>query len=183
MNKNRFTISITAGIAVVLLLTVGTGATTIILLNTAYAQTATFGEPFFVENGKTTAQGEIGPNRTQYTYTANGTMNGNIEVTTTGDYVSVSKGNELGFDRGQAVVMTKDGSEMANYTFIEVGPDRGSFEAGNATTFLGAAAWNTNSTGELSFLNNTLTIYKLDQDESGNYSNTQWLWKGTIFFE
>jgi hypothetical protein len=148
----------------------GTGATSIILLNnTAHAQSATLGEPFFVENGKTTAQGEIGPNRTQYTYTANGTMNGNIEVTTTGDYVSVSKGNNnLVFDRGQAVVTTNDGSEMANYTFIEVG---------NATTFLGAAAWNTNSTGELSFLNNALTIYKLEEDESGNYSNTQWIWK------
>jgi hypothetical protein len=155
----------------------GTGATTILLNNTAHAQSATLGEPFFVENGKTTAQVEIGPNITQYTYTANGTMNGNIEVTTTGDYVSVSKGNELALDRGQAVVMTKDGSEMANYTFIEVGPDRGSFEAGNATTFLGASAWNTNSTGELSFLNNALVIYKLEADESGNYSVTQWLWK------
>jgi hypothetical protein len=181
MNKNRFTISIsiTAGIAVILLLTVGTGATTIIILlnNTANAQSATLGEPFFKEKGRTTAQGEIGPNTTQYTYTANGTMNGNIEVTTTGDYVSVSKGNNLALDRGQAVVMTNDGSEMANYTLIEVGPDRGSFEAGNATTFVGAAAWNTNSTGELSFLNNALTIYKLDQNERGNYSNTQWLWK------
>jgi hypothetical protein len=158
-----------------LLLFVGTGATTI--LSTGHAQSATLGEPFFKENGKTSAQRETGPNRTQYSYTANGTMNGNIEVTTTGDYVSVSKGNDLGFDRGQAVVMTKDGSEMANYTFIEVGPDRGSFEAGNATTFVGAAAWNTNSTGELSFLNNALTIFKLDQNERGSYSNTQWLWK------
>jgi hypothetical protein len=121
-----------------------------------------------MENGKSTAQGEIGANRTQYTFTSNGTMKGNIEVTTTGDYVSVSKGNNLLFDKGQAVVMTKDGSEMANYTFIEVG---------NGTTFLGAAAWNTNSTGELSFLNNAMTIYKLEEDESANYSNTQWLWK------
>jgi hypothetical protein len=170
MNKNRFNVSITApGIAVVmLLLFVGTGATTIILLNTAHAQTPTLGEPIFVENGKTTAQGEIGPNRTQYTFTSNGTMNGNIEVTITGDYVSVSKGNNLVLDQGQAVLTTNDGSETANYTFIEVG---------NATTFLGAAAWNTNSTGELSFLNNALTIYKLEADESGNYVGPHWLWK------
>ena len=160
-----------------LLLFVATGATTIILLNTAHAQSPTLGEPFFKENGKTTAHTEIGPNRTQYSYTADGRMNGNIEVTTTGDYVSVSKGNDLGLDRGQAVVTTKDGSETANYTFIEVGPDRGGVEAGNATTFVGAPAWNTNSTGELSFLNNALTIYKLNQNERGNYSNTQWLWK------
>ena len=49
MNKKRFTINITAGIAVMLLLIGGTGATTIILLNTAHAQTTPLGEPFFVE--------------------------------------------------------------------------------------------------------------------------------------
>lgn len=43
MNKNRFTISITAGIAVVLLLIGGTGTNTI-LLNTAHAQTVALGE-------------------------------------------------------------------------------------------------------------------------------------------
>ena len=129
MNKNRFTISIIAGIAVVLLLVGGTG-TNNILFNTTHAQTATLGELFLVERGKTTAQVEIDPNRTQYTFTANGTMKGNIEVTTSGDYVSVSKGNVLTLDTGQAVVTTNDGSEMANYTFIEVGPYRESIQAG-----------------------------------------------------
>ena len=81
-----------------------------------HAQSATLGEPFFVEKGKNTVQKEIGPNRTQYTFTSNGTMNGNIEVTDTGEYVSVSKGNNLVFDKGQGVIKTKDGSETANYT-------------------------------------------------------------------
>ena len=78
MNKKRFTISITTGIAVVLLLIVGTGATSI--LSTTHAQSATLGEPIFVEKGTDTTQREIGPNITHYTFTANGTMNGNIEV-------------------------------------------------------------------------------------------------------
>jgi hypothetical protein len=56
---------------------------------------ATLGEPFFVERGKATVRKEIGPSRTQYTFTANGTMNGNMEVTNTGEYVSISKGNNL----------------------------------------------------------------------------------------
>jgi hypothetical protein len=167
MNKNRFTIGITAGIAVVLLLIGGTGATSI-LLNTTHAQSATLGEPFFVEKGKVTGQKEIGPNRTQYTFASNGTMNGNIEVTNTGEYVSVSKGNNLVFDQGQGVIKTKDGSETANHTFIEVG---------NGTDFQGASAFSTNSTGKLSFLNNILVIYKIDGDESGNYAGTQWQWK------
>jgi hypothetical protein len=167
MNKNRFTFSITAGIAVTLLLIGGTGTNTI-LFNSGYAQTATLGEPFFVEKGKVTGQKEIGPNRTQITFTSNGTMNGNIEVTNTGEYVGVSKGNNLVFDQGHGVVKTKDGSETANHTFIEVG---------NGTAYLGASVFNTNSTGELSFLNNILAIYKIEADETGNYTVTQWHWK------
>ena len=166
MNTKRFTISITAGIAVVLLLTVGTGATTI--LSTAHAQSATLGEPFFVEEGKVTGQKEIGPNRTQYTIASNGTMNDNIQVTNTGEYVSISKGNNLVFDQGEGVIKTKDGSETANHTFIEVG---------NGTDFQGALAFSTNSTGQLSFLNNILMIYKIDGDESGNFAGTYWHWK------
>src|SRR5215208_2111689 len=142
MNTKRFTINnITSGIAVMLLLIGGTGTTTL-LFSTAHAQTATLGEPYFVDKGKVTAQKEIGPNRTQYTFTFNGTMNGNIDVTDTGKYVSVSKGNNLTFDQGQGVITTKDGSETANYTSIEVG---------NGTDYQGASAYSTNSTGELSF--------------------------------
>jgi hypothetical protein len=166
MNAKRLTISITAGIAAVFLLTVGTGATTI--LSTAHAQSATLGESFFVEEGKVTGQKEIGPNRTQYTIASNGTMNGNVEVTNTGEYVSISKGNNLVFDQGQGVIKTKDGSETANYTFIEVF---------NGTDYQGASAYSTNSTGNLSFLNNILAIYKIDGDESGNFAGTYWHWK------
>jgi hypothetical protein len=165
MNTKNFTISITAGITVVSLLIVGTAATSI--LSTTHAQSATLGEPFFVEKGRSTVQKEIGPNRTQFTFTGNGTMNGNIEVTNTGKLVSVSKGN-LSFDQGHGVITTKDGSETANYTLIDVF---------NGTDLLGAQAYSTNSTGGLSFLNNILGIFKGGQDESGNYALEHWHWK------
>jgi hypothetical protein len=166
MDKKRSTISITTGIAIVLSLIGGTGATSI--LGTIYAESATLGEPFFVEKGKSTVQKEISPDRTQYTFTANGTINGNIEVTDTGEYVSVSKGNNLAYEQGHGVIKTKDSSETANYTFIDVG---------NATDFQGASAYNTNPTGKLSFLNNIMGIYKGQADENGNYEATEWHWK------
>lgn len=167
MNKNRFTISYTGRIAVMLLLIAGIGATSI-LFSTAHAQSATLGEPFFVQKGAETVQREIGPNRTQYTFTANGTINGNIEVTDTGEYVSTSKGNHQTFDQGQGVIKTKDGSEMANYTFVEVANGKG---------YKGASVYNTNSTGKLSFLDNAVVIFKLGLDENGKYVGKQWLWK------
>jgi hypothetical protein len=167
MNKESFTISITAGIAVTLLLIGGTGATTV-LLNTAHAQTATLGEPYFVERGKSTIQYEIGPNMTLYTFTANGTINGNIEVTDTGEFLSISIGDNLTFDPGNGVITTKDGSETASYTSIDVG---------NSTDYQGASAYITNSTGQLSFLNGLMGIYKGEADESGNFELKEWHWK------
>ena len=166
MNKKMFTISITAGIAIVLLLIVGTAPNSI--LSTAYAQSVTLGDPIFVEKGSDTIQREIGPNTTHYTFTSNGTMKGNIEYSKAGEMVSVSKGNNLTFDQGQGVIKTKDDSETANYTFIEVG---------NGTAYQGASVYSTNSTGKLSFLDNILVIFKGGQDESGNYALQQWPWK------
>ena len=166
MNAKRFTINITAGIAVVLLLIGGTGTNTI-LFNTGHAQSTTLGEPIFVEKGADVIQKEIGPNRSTYTFTSNGTMNGNIEYSKVGEYVSVSKGNNQTFDQGHGVIKTKDG-ETANYTFIEVF---------NGTDYQGASAYSTNSTGKLSFLDNILLIFKGGADESGNYGLEQWLWK------
>ena len=165
-NKKRFTISITEGISVMLLLVVGIGATSI--LGTTHALSPTLGEPIFVEKGADTFKREIGPNTTQYTFTSNGTMNGNIEYSKTGEYVSISKGNNQTFDQGHGILRTKGSSETANYTFVEVA---------NGTGYQGASVYNTNSTGKLSILDNAVVIFKLGLDESGNYVGKQWLWK------
>jgi hypothetical protein len=166
MNTKRFTISISAGIAIVLLLIGGTG-TNNILFNITHAQSTILGEPIFVEKGSDVIEREIGPNRTQHTFTSNGTMKGNIEYSKAGESVSVSKGNNQTFGQGHGVITTRDG-ETANYTFIEVF---------NGTDWQGASAYSTNSTGELSILNNILLIYKGGADESGNYALEQWHWK------
>jgi hypothetical protein len=46
-------------------------------------------------------------------------MNGNIEVTNTGDFVGVYKGNNV--TSAQGVITTKDGGEKANYTLLAAG--------------------------------------------------------------
>ena len=52
-----------------------------------------------------------------------------------------------------------------------------SIDVGNSTDYQGASAYSTNSTGELSFLNNILGIYKGEVDESGNFVLKEWQWK------
>ena len=168
MDKKRFTISITQGIAVMLLIIVGTGATSIVSITNA--KSATLEEPYFVEKGMITTQKELGPNKTQYTFAANGTMNGNIDVTDTGKFESNSRGEPAPglLTTKHGIITTKDGSETANYTGIDVG---------NITDYQGASAYSTNSTGNLSFLNNMLGIYKGETGESGNFVLREWQWK------
>ena len=161
------------GILTVLLL-VGVTSTTTTLLNRADAQPLTLGEPFLVTQGKTTGQTEIGPNRTEYSYSSNGTLNGTIEVTDTGKYVSVSQGNNVTFDQGVGVVATKDGSEMANYTLIEVS----NVTQDGRLVFQGAVVYDTNSTGVLSFLDNTVSIFRGEGDyATGDFTSMEWEWK------
>src|SRR5688500_1083294 len=158
------------GILTVLLLVGGTSVTTT-LLNRADAQTLTLGEPFLVTQGKTTGQTEIGPNRTEYTYSSNGTLNGTIEVTDTGKYVSISKGNNVTFDQGVGVIATTDGREMANYTLIEVS----NVTQDGRYVFQGAVVYSTNSTGVLSFLDNTVSIFRGEGDiATGDFTTTEW---------
>jgi hypothetical protein len=167
MNKKGSTISVTAGIALMLLLVGGTGSYTY-LFHIGSAQRETLGDPIFVEKGGDTIKKELGPNRTEYTFTSSGILNGNIEYNKKGEFISVSKGNNVTFDQGKGVISTKDGSESANYTFIEVG---------NGTDYHGASVYSTNSTGKLSFLNNVVVIFKGGYDENGNYALKQWHWK------
>ena len=105
------------GILTVSLLAGGTDAITT-SVSTTSAQVSTLGEPFLVEKGKITSQKEIGPNRTQFTISANGTLNGNVEVTNTGEIMTISKGNNLAVDQGHGVIATKNNCETASYMLI-----------------------------------------------------------------
>ena len=127
-------------------------------------------EPFFEEKGKITAQKEIGDNKTQITFSSNGTFKGNIEVTNSGDLVSLSKGNKGTSAQGQGVVTTKDGSEKANYTFLQVGKTI-TKDGKSELRGVGSAVWSTDSTGKLAFLDNMLSFFIIEVDEMGNFSS------------
>jgi hypothetical protein len=122
-------------------------------------------EPFFEEKGKITGQKEIGDNRSQTTFSAEGTLKGNIEVTNTGDFIDISKGNKVTHAQGQGVITTKDGTEKADYTFLAVGKVT---EEGKPV-FLGSAVYSTDSNGRLAFLNNTISFFKVEVDAAGNF--------------
>jgi hypothetical protein len=44
-------------------------------------------------------------------------------------------------------------------------------------SYLGAGFWNTPSTGKLAFLNDMMSVFKLEVDREGNLSAVEWEWK------
>jgi hypothetical protein len=166
MIKNTFILSTL--VAIVLLL-IAASITT--LLTTVHAQI--LGEPFFKETGKITGQKEIGPNRMQLSLSANGTLKDDVNVTNTGDFVSISRGDNLTFAQGQGILAMPDGTETARYDFIGIG----NVTQEGKPVFVGAAAYSTNSTEDLAFLNNVLGVFKAEFDETGGFTSTEWQWK------
>ena len=127
-------------------------------------------EPFFEDNGKITSQKEIGDNKTEMTFSSNGILSGNIEVTNSGNLVSLSKGNKGFSAQGKGVVTTKDGTEKASYTFIQVGKTI-TKDGKSVLRGVGSAVWSTNSIGKLAFLDNMLSFFIIEVDEMGNFSS------------
>jgi hypothetical protein len=71
--------------------------------------------------------------------------------------------------QGQGVVTTKDGSEKASYSFLQVG--KTTEEGKSVLRGVGCAVWSTDSTGKLAFLDNMLSFFIIEVDEMGNFSS------------
>jgi hypothetical protein len=177
MKETKEALGVILGITLIVATTIAAGVYSQLIIQSAYAQTSTstitLGEPFFEEKGKITSQKPIGDNRTEISYSSNGTMKGNIDVTNTGKFWSVSKGNNLTYGQGQGVITTKDGSEMANYTFLIISNITGE----GKPVFRGSTVYSTSSDGKLAFLDNMLSVFKAEGDKMGNFASKEWEWK------
>lgn len=167
MDNNKLLTS-TGAISIMVLIVAAIGSITVL---DAYAQS--LGKVFFEEKGKITGQKPLGANKIKISYSSNGTMNDNIDVTTFGNFVSISRGNNVTYNQGEAVIKTKDGTESANYTFLAIGR----LVEGGKPIFIGASVYDTNSTGKLAFLDNQVGIFKVELDKQGNFVNKEWEWK------
>ena len=79
----------------------------------------------------------------------------------------MSRANKGTSAQGQGIVTTKDGSEKANYTFLQGGKN---IEEGKQV-LRGCAIWSTDSTGKLAFLDNMFSFVTTEIYETGNFSS------------
>jgi hypothetical protein len=128
--------------------------------------------------GSTTEKGEgevvsVLP-KIETTFSAEAKLKGTIDITDTGTYWSIIMPGGILRGEGQGVYITKDGSgETATWT----GQGIGHLMQGGRVSYRGALFFRANSTGKLSFLNNIVTVFEYEVDESGNTTAKMWEWK------
>jgi hypothetical protein len=112
--------------------------------------------------------------KVETTFSADAKLKGTIDITDTGTYRSIIRPGGMLHGEGQGLYMTKDGSgETATWT----GQGVGRLTEGGRVSYRGSLFFRANSTGKLSFLNNIVTVFEYEVDESGNTTAKMWEWK------
>jgi hypothetical protein len=135
------------------------------------SQSINLGPPLFTEHYKIASSKKTivnGTEATEVVIMGNGTVNG-INITSTGKALITPRSNGVAYIEGAADFKATDSenSGKATYVFQAIGD-------------YGAAFFNANATGNLSFLNNMVGIYKVDRNEDGNNLFTMWNWSSSL---
>ena len=101
-----------------------------------------------------------------------------INATETGNVTSNIQPNGLSIEQGQGFIVTEDGAaaekeENATFTYVMLSPANPD-GTGSGT---GVSFFNTNSTGQLAFLDNMLAIAHVEFSPEGSTLKI-WEWKG-----
>jgi hypothetical protein len=136
------------------------------------AETVDLGSPFYIQHyqsvvEKPQSEGEPG------NFTGEGILNGSLSVSAIGNSTETLRNNDTVYIQGNAKYFTDDNMDMATYNFQAIGnyrPD-GTFES------RGVAIFDDVATGKLSFLNNSVAIYKDRIDTNGNGTFLMWHWE------
>jgi hypothetical protein len=131
--------------------------------STGANDTLNLGSPLFIEHYNIISSNKTmvnGTEATQVVILGNGTIKG-INITSTGKALIIPRSEGVSYIEGAADFKSNGGN--ATYTFQAIGN-------------YGAAFFNSNATGNLSFLNNMVGMYKVDRIEGGPDIFTMWNW-------
>jgi hypothetical protein len=161
------------------LTTAGTASTQDQESNATATATASFGNPFFVEQGRIIGQRVLAvmpQPQLEFSFMANATINnGNdtvINAINTGTSVSTLNADGTFRGEGQGILRTQDG-DVATWT----NQVTGSLTPEGTIVSRGVGLWSTPSTtGELAFMNGMITVFEVQIDGEGNLSAREWKW-------
>lgn len=137
---------------------------------TTTSSTLNFNSPLLVENAKVTNVTAINGNTTRVSITGNGTFtlsNGNKVITSVSELDIRYSLHGFSKTFGYVFFQTTNGKENASALYVEFKPD-------NSNIGTGTAYFQTNSTGQLAELNNSVATFR---DQQGSPTNTVTFWK------
>ena len=122
-------------------------------------------QPLYSEHFKITSQKQVMINGTKVTlatFSGNGSARG-ISISSTGKGLIFPRPGGVVYIKGKTDFITAASSGKATYTFQAIGN-------------YGIALFNANPTGNLSFLSDTVAVYKVDMNSNGTNTFTMWKW-------
>jgi hypothetical protein len=143
------------------------------------ATTTSFGNPFFVEQGRIIGQRVLAvmpQPQLEFSFMANASINEGsssvINALNTGTSVSTLNADGTFNGKGQGILRTQ-GGEVATWT----NQVTGSLTQEGTIISRGVGFWNTPSpAGELAFMNGMMTVFEVQIDREGNLSAREWEW-------
>ena len=136
------------------------------------ATTVDLGSPFFIQiysHDPEPPQSESEPNLYQ-NHTNEGIINGNLSVTQVGNTTETLRNNNTVYLQGFRNLTTDSDMDSASYNFQAIG----NYSPDNSYESTGVAIFDEVATGKLSFLENSVAIYKVKVDANGNGAFLMW---------
>jgi len=131
------------------------------------------GAPFYVQHYKANLGKPEPSNETiAGNFTGQGILNGNLNINAEVNYTRTFRDNDTAFLQGDTKFVAEN-EDTAVYRFDAIT----NYDQDGTSDGSGAAVFNDGATGDLSFLSNSLAIYKNRVDSSGNGTFLMWLWK------
>jgi len=136
----------------------------------------TLGNPFYIEYDKTTSQVPVplrsGGTATGVTFSSVGTVKG-IGFVATGRALVIPISRTIVDISGRLVIKANDGGGNATLSIREISH----MTAAGTMQGSGAAIFNPNATGKLSFLSNTVAMFTANDNKDGTTTIKAWEWK------
>jgi hypothetical protein len=141
--------------------------------NSSLTEAVQLGAPFYVQHYKANlVRPEPSNESVSGNFTGQGILNGNLNVSAEVNFTRTFRDNDTAFLQGDTkLVAENEDTAMYSYDAFTNYNQDGTSEG------RGAAVFDDGATGDLSFLSNSLAIYKNRVDSSGNGTFVMWLWK------
>jgi hypothetical protein len=139
------------------------------------ATTLDLGSPFYIQQYQHVVeppQSESEPNL-YLNHTNEGLIKGNLSVIQVGNTTETLRNDNTVFLQGFRNLTTDNDMDAASYNFQAIG----NYSPDNTYESRGVAIFDEVATGKLSFLENSVAIYKVKVDPDGNGAFLMWHWR------